>query len=193
MGRICSVRDQRYVSLTPHSPHAILGLSNPHCTLSWVGPFIVKMDTISLARLPTFVWSLGHSFHLSRSHRLSYHYSRCTCLPRFRLSIPACMDTIGQQVKAGGYYVYPPLHEWEKDPGWRHPEWCKIEQWIGVKGQNFQDCGQSFWRGLRPYLDGKLASSHGHGGLGYAIIIPLSTVHNGRIFFLTSLYFIYLV
>jgi hypothetical protein len=43
--------------------------------------------------------------------------------PAFKLDIPVCMDTIGQQVKAGGHYVYPPLHKWEKDPGWRHPEW----------------------------------------------------------------------
>jgi hypothetical protein len=50
--------------------------------------------------------------------------------PAFRLNIPAHMDTIGQQVKTGGHYVYPPLREWEKDPGWRHPEWCKIEQWM---------------------------------------------------------------
>jgi len=59
--------------------------------------------------------------------------------PAFKLNIPACMDTIGQQVKAGGHYVYPPLHEWEKDPGWRHPEWYKIEQWM---------------RGERPELPG---------------------------------------
>jgi hypothetical protein len=59
--------------------------------------------------------------------------------PAFRLSIPAHMDTIGQQVKAGGHYVYPPLHEWERDPGWRHPEWCKIEEWM---------------RGERPELPG---------------------------------------
>jgi len=49
------------------------------------------------------------------------------------------MDTIGQQVKAGGHYIYSPLHEWEKDPGWRHPEWYKIEQWM---------------RGERPELPG---------------------------------------
>jgi hypothetical protein len=36
--------------------------------------------------------------------------------PTFKLNIPAHMDTIGQQVKAGGHYVYPPLHEWERDP-----------------------------------------------------------------------------
>ena len=59
--------------------------------------------------------------------------------PTFRQNIPARMNTIGQQVKAGGYYVYPPLHEWEKDPGWRHPEWYKIEQWM---------------RGERPELPG---------------------------------------
>jgi len=50
--------------------------------------------------------------------------------PAFRLNIPACMDTIGQQVKTGGHYVYPPLCEWERDPDWRHPEWYKIEQWM---------------------------------------------------------------
>jgi hypothetical protein len=50
--------------------------------------------------------------------------------PAFRLSIPACINTIGQQVKAGGYYVYPSLREWEKDLGWRHPEWYKIKQWM---------------------------------------------------------------
>ena len=59
--------------------------------------------------------------------------------PTFKLNIPAYMDTIGQQVKAGGHYVYYPLHKWEKDPGWRHPEWCKIEQWM---------------RGERPELPG---------------------------------------
>jgi len=113
--------------------------------------------------------------------------------PAFRLSIPARMDTIGQQVKAGGYYVYPPLCEWEKDPGWRHPEWYKIEQWM--KGQNFQDCGQSFWRGLRSYLN---RESWLHPmdmeDLGMPSLIPLSAVHNGRIFFflLVSI-FIYLV
>ena len=52
------------------------------------------------------------------------------------------MDTIGQQVKPGGYYVYPLLHEWEKDPSWRHPEWCKVEQWM---------------RGERPELPGMWA------------------------------------
>jgi hypothetical protein len=48
--------------------------------------------------------------------------------PSSKLNIPTRMDTIGQQVKAGGHYVYPPLCKWEKDPSWRHPEWCKIEQ-----------------------------------------------------------------
>jgi len=32
-----------------------------------------------------------------------------------------------------------PCTEWEKDPGWRHPEWYKIEQWM---------------RGERPELPG---------------------------------------
>jgi len=59
--------------------------------------------------------------------------------PTFKLDIPARMDTIGQQIKAGGHYMYPPLRKWEKDPGWRHPEWCKIEQWM---------------RGERPELPG---------------------------------------
>jgi hypothetical protein len=45
-----------------------------------------------------------------------------------------------------------------------------------VKGQNFQDCGQSFWRELRSHLNkGRLVSSHGHRRLGYAITI--STQH----------------
>jgi hypothetical protein len=62
--------------------------------------------------------------------------------PPFKLNIPMHVDTIGQQVKPGGYYVYPPLREWEKDPSWRHPEWCKVEQWM---------------RGERPELPGMWA------------------------------------
>jgi hypothetical protein len=43
---------------------------------------------------------------------------------------------LGQQVRAGEHYVYPPLCEWENDPGWRHPEWCKIEQ--GMRGERLE-------------------------------------------------------
>jgi hypothetical protein len=28
------------------------------------------------------------------------------------------------------YTVYPPLHEWEKNPAWKHPKWYKIEHWM---------------------------------------------------------------
>jgi hypothetical protein len=47
--------------------------------------------------------------------------------------------------------VYPPLCEWEKDPGWRHPEWCKIEQWMRGERPELPGLWAEFWRGLRSY------------------------------------------
>jgi len=43
---------------------------------------------------------------------------------------PVRLSSIDQMVTSDESFVYPPLHEWEKDPTCEHPEWYKIEQWM---------------------------------------------------------------
>jgi hypothetical protein len=46
-----------------------------------------------------------------------------------KLNSPIHLSSIYQMVTSDESFVYPPLHEWEKNPVWKHPEWYKIEQW----------------------------------------------------------------
>jgi hypothetical protein len=42
---------------------------------------------------------------------------------------PMHQQSIGQRVVEGLRNIPPPLHPWEADPTWRHPEHLKIERW----------------------------------------------------------------
>jgi len=47
-----------------------------------------------------------------------------------KLNSPVHPNSIDQMVTSDESFVYPPLHAWEKDPTWKHPEWYKIDQWM---------------------------------------------------------------
>jgi len=116
----CNIREisnqaHLYALMTQHPPNDTVDLSSPCCSLSWAGPFIVNAGIISLA--------LSHVITL-------------ITIPdglvddTTTLDSPIHLSSIDQMVTSDKSFIYPPLHEWEKNLVWKHPEWYKIEQWM---------------------------------------------------------------